>query len=107
MGNVVHNFPVQRRRESRLETRLILRQLLAGRAALNELSTTRLHEREVASFILKCTKCLWAASESAEMGNLTRLLEAVFSEAYVRAGGDCSKALELFRSQQPEPKKPD
>ena len=100
MGDAAHHFPVQARREDRLETRLFLRQLLGEKGGLDGISNANLHEREVATFILRCAKFLWAASDAAQIDSLSVLLEGVFCEAFVKAGGKPDEALALFKDKK-------
>ncbi len=80
-------------RETRVSTRDILRHIIDDRKELANLAGKRLHEGEVAAFIVKLSKCMWFAATAAELKGLVRIIEPLFFEAFLCAGGDLSQAL--------------
>jgi len=97
------NSTRQIQRETRIETRELLRHLMKGKGAIEDIAGKRLHEREVAAYLVKCAKCMWFAANAAELPGLVRLIEPLFFEAFMKAGGDVGLAFEAWEQDRTSP----
>jgi len=91
------NSTRQIQRETRIETRELLRHLMKGKGAIEDIAGKRLHEREVAAYLVKCAKCMWFAANAAELLGLVKLIEPLFFEAFMKAGGDVGSAFGAWK----------
>lgn len=85
----------QRRVETRVGTKALLKQLSGPKADRLCVLSAKLNQREVGSYLVENVQNMYFAASAAGLTDLASMLELVFYDAYIHAGGSVQAGVKL------------